>query len=162
MRAPQIAVIGAGEVEPAVAHLAEQLGCALIDAGWRIVCGGRGGVMEAAARGAHQSERATGADVIGILPTTEASSANPWVDVVIPTGLGHARNTVIVASADAVVAVGGRSGTLSEIALAWSLGKPIVALTVAGRPLDDRRTEPIVAADSVPGVIAALHRLLEA
>ena len=139
-----------------------------MDAGYRIVCGGKGGVMAAAARGAHRSARATGSDVVGILPSTDGHDANPDVDVVIATGLGHARNVLVVASADVVVAVGGRSGTLSELALAWTLGKPVVALTAGGgwgerlahRAVDDRREDVVVGADSVEQALAAVAAAL--
>lgn len=110
--------------------------------------------MAAVARGARSSPRASGSDVVGILPTTDAGAANAWVDVVVPTGLGHARNVVVVASADAVVAVGGAAGTLSELALAWQLGRPVVALAthggwaadLAGRAVDARRDDVVHAA----------------
>jgi uncharacterized protein (TIGR00725 family) len=93
--------------------------------------------MEAASRGA----KAEGGTTIGILPTGERADANPWVDVAIPTGLGEARNALVVRAADAVVAVAGEFGTLSEIALALKLGKPVVGLDTwelgrAGRPVD--------------------------
>ncbi|MCA9517236.1 MAG: hypothetical protein KC635_19985, partial [Myxococcales bacterium] len=91
-RRPQIAVIGAGDAPEAALRDAEELGRRLVDAGCRVVCGGLGGVMAAVARGARSSPRASGSDVVGILPTTDAGAANGWVDVVVPTGLGHARN----------------------------------------------------------------------
>lgn len=168
MRRRQVSVIGAAKADPELRALALELGQALVDAGYRIVCGGLTGVMEAVSEGAHRSERAAGADVVGILPTIEADAANPYVDIVVPTGLGHARNVLIVASGDAVVAVGGRTGTLSEIAVAWTLGKPLVALSpaggwgarLAGEHLDDRRSDAIVDAASVADVIAALDQAL--
>lgn len=104
--------------------------------------------MAAASRGAHQSARYTEGTVVGLLPTLDPADANPWVDVVVPTGLHHARNALVVGMADVVVAVGGAAGTLSEMALAWTQGKPVVALDLdgegwsarlAGHALDDRR-----------------------
>jgi len=89
-----------------------------------LVCGGLGGVMEAACRGA----RDAGGRTVGILPGADRSAANRFVDVAIPTGLGEARNALVVRSADALVAVGGGYGTLSEIALALKAGKPVVGL----------------------------------
>ncbi len=89
-----------------------------------LVCGGLGGVMEAACRGAKEA----GATTVGILPGTDRAAANPFVDVAVPTGLGEARNALVVRAADALVAVGGGHGTLSEIALALKAGKRVVGL----------------------------------
>src|SRR5207253_1003086 len=95
-------------------QLAEELGCKLIDAGFRIVTGGLGGVMASACRGAHLSTHYQPGDTIGILPGTDPATANPYVDVAVPTGLDFARNS-IVPHADAAIAIGGGAGTLSEI-----------------------------------------------
>ncbi|TNF35576.1 MAG: TIGR00725 family protein, partial [Deltaproteobacteria bacterium] len=149
---------------------AERLGRLLVDAGYRVVCGGLGGVMAAVARGAHASARATGNDVVGLLPTLDASTANPWIDVVIPTGLSQGRNLLVVASADVVVALGGASGTLSELALAWQIGKPIVALTghagwagaLAGHPIDDRRADVVHGAATPEEAVDRVRTLLAA
>jgi uncharacterized protein (TIGR00725 family) len=89
-----------------------------------LVCGGLGGVMEAACRGAKEA----GATTLGILPGTDRAAANPFVDVAVPTGLGEARNALVVRAADALVAVGGGYGTLSEVALALKAGKRVVGL----------------------------------
>jgi uncharacterized protein (TIGR00725 family) len=89
-----------------------------------LVCGGLGGAMEAACRGA----KAAGGTTVGILPGSDRAAANPFVDVAVPTGLGQGRNLVIVHAADAVIAVGGGYGTLSEIALALQAGTPVVGL----------------------------------
>jgi uncharacterized protein (TIGR00725 family) len=89
-----------------------------------LVCGGLGGVMEAACRGAKEA----GATTVGILPGTDRAAANPFVDVAVPTGLGEGRNALVVRAADALVAVGGGYGTLSEIALALKAGKRVVGL----------------------------------
>ncbi len=159
-----VAVIGAANASPALLNHAEALGAALARAGFRIVCGGRGGVMEAACRGAAEA----GGSTVGILPGLDASEANPWVQIAIPTGLGLGRNLVVVASADAVVAVGGGSGTLSEIALAWQLGKPLVGLDVgegwssrlAGESLDGKRSDRIVAASDAADATARAQALL--
>jgi uncharacterized protein (TIGR00725 family) len=117
-------VIGGGRDDPRLAELAEDVGAGLARAGATLVCGGLGGVMEAAARGA----AAEGGVVIGIVPGESPQEANPHCTHVVATGIGHARNLAIVASADAVVAVGGEWGTLSEIAFARRLGRPLVAL----------------------------------
>lgn len=160
---------GATGSEPLLAE-AEALGRALVDAGFRVATGGRGGVMAAASRGARSSPRWTEGTVVGLLPGLDAADANPWVDVVIPTGLHHARNTLLVAMADAVVAVGGGAGTLSEIALAWVHGKPVVALDLgegwsarlAGERLDERRADVVLRATSADEALAQVVRALSA
>jgi uncharacterized protein (TIGR00725 family) len=123
-RAVQIAVIGGGNADPAACSLAEEIGRRLAEAGAVVVCGGLGGVMEAAARGA----RDAGGDVIGILPGDDPAAANEHVSHVVATGAGEARNLAVVASAQAVIAVGGEWGTLAEIAFARRLGRPVIAL----------------------------------
>jgi uncharacterized protein (TIGR00725 family) len=124
-RATQISVIGGAEGEQAALRDAEQVGRGLADAGAVLVCGGRGGVMEAASRGAAEA----GGTVLGVIPTTDSSDANPYVTHVIATGIGHARNLAVVASGDAVIAIGGEWGTLSEIAFARRLERPVIALS---------------------------------
>lgn len=165
IRRPQIAVIGGASGPDHLMQEAEALGEALVDEGWRIVCGGLGGVMRAVARGAHRSGQASGGDVVGLLPGLHAADANPWIDIVVPTGMQHARNVLVVASADIVVALGGGAGTLSEIAMAWQHHKPIIALAtqggwsaeLAGRALDHRRGDAILAARSVDEVVALIR-----
>ncbi len=120
----QIAVIGGSEVTARVAAAAEAVGAALAAAGAVTVCGGLGGVMAAACRGA----KSKGGLTVGILPGNDPSAANPWVDVVIATGLGEARNALVVGSAAAVIAVDGEYGSLSEIGLALRAGTPVVGL----------------------------------
>jgi uncharacterized protein (TIGR00725 family) len=107
-----------------VLDTAEELGRLLAEAGAVVVCGGRGGVMEAVCRGA----RSEGGLTLGILPGSDRSEANPYVEVAVPTGLGEARNALVVRSADVVVAVAGGYGTLSEIALALRAGTPVVGI----------------------------------
>jgi len=119
-----IGVIGAGDAPPALAAQAEAVGREIATHGATLVCGGRAGVMEAAARGA----RGAGGHTIGIIPGYEHSGANPYIEFVIATGMGEARNVIVVASADALIALAGEAGTLSEIALAQKLGRPVVAL----------------------------------
>jgi uncharacterized protein (TIGR00725 family) len=148
-RRPVAAVVGANAASPALLAAAEEIGAGLVDAGLRVATGGLGGVMTAAARGARGAARWTDGSVIGVLPGLIADEANPFVDIVVPTGLNYARNTILVAMADVVVAVGGGAGTLSEIALAWQHGKPVVALDIgegwsarlAGERLDHRRDD---------------------
>jgi uncharacterized protein (TIGR00725 family) len=116
-----VAVIGPGD-EPTVA--APEVGRLLAERGAVLVCGGRGGAMEAACRGAKEADGLT----VGILPGSDRSGANPFVDIVLPTGLGEARNVLVVGAADVVIAIGGGYGTLSEIALALKAGKRVIGL----------------------------------
>jgi uncharacterized protein (TIGR00725 family) len=111
-----------------VAQTAADLGGALADAGAVIVCGGLGGVMEAVARGA----RRRGGVVIGVLPGYDSRSGNRYLSVAVPTGLGHGRNVVVAAAGDVLVALPGGPGTLSEIALALALGRPVIGLGAWG------------------------------
>jgi uncharacterized protein (TIGR00725 family) len=122
--APWIAVVGPGRADVREAAWAEEAGAAIADAGAVLVCGGLGGVMEAACRGA----RSRGGTTVGLLPGSDREDANGWVLLAIPTGLGEARNALIVRAADALVAIGGAWGTLSEIALALKAGKPVIGL----------------------------------
>jgi uncharacterized protein (TIGR00725 family) len=119
-----IAVVGAGDASATVCDLAYEVGVAIARRGAMLICGGRGGVMAAAARGAQSA----GGLTIGILPGYDRRDANPNIQIAIATGMGEARNAVVVASADAVVAMEGEGGTLSEIGLAIKLGRPVVAL----------------------------------
>ena len=117
----QVSVIGSGAEHE---ERAETVGRLLAEHGATVVTGGRAGVMAAAARGA----KSAGGTTIGILPGETRAEANPWLDHVVVTGIGHARNLAVVASGDAVVAVGGRYGTLAEIGFALTLGRPVVVL----------------------------------
>ncbi len=119
-----VAVVGDGEASPIAEAEAETVGRLLAEREAVVVCGGLGGVMAAACRGA----KAGGGVTVGILPGEDRSSANRWVDVAVATGMGEARNAVVVRTADAVVAVGRGYGTLSEIALALRIGRPVVGL----------------------------------
>ncbi len=121
---PVIAVIGESDPPPELAALAEAVGAEIASAGAVLVCGGLGGVMEAACRGA----RSRGGITIGILPGTRREDANPYVTYGIPTGLGHTRNILVVRAAEALIAIGGRFGTLSEIAFAKIEGIPVIGL----------------------------------
>jgi uncharacterized protein (TIGR00725 family) len=125
-RATQISVIGPGspEEDPEILGDAEAVGRGIAEAGAVLVCGGLTGVMEAASKGASEA----GGTVLGVLPTLSRSDANRFVSHAIATGIGEARNLAVVASGDAVIAVGGEWGTLSEIAHARKLGRPVVAM----------------------------------
>lgn len=166
---PKLAVVGPGVAERDVMELAREIGRLAVETGFRVITGGLGGVMEAASRGAHEAANYREGDTIGILPGTRAVEANRWVDIVLPTGLGISRNVVVVSTADVVVAVGGRSGTLSEIALAWQLGRPIVALdavegwaaTLGGSSLDDRVRGQIQRVSTASEAVHAAIQVIE-
>ena len=123
-RPAQIAVIGKGNPDEEAEALAEEVGRRLAEAGVRVVCGGLGGVMAAVAKGASEA----GGEVIGIVPSADPADANPYCTHVIATGIGKARNLAVVASGEAVIAIGGEWGTLSEIAHAREFGRPVIAL----------------------------------
>lgn len=132
-----IAVIGSGTCSDEIAALAREVGREIARRGAVLVCGGQGGVMEAACQGA----KIAGGTTVGILPGTDRSEANPYVGVPVVTGLGEARNAIVVRTADAVVAVSGGYGTLSEIGLALKMGRPVVGLGTwelchSGQPVD--------------------------
>jgi uncharacterized protein (TIGR00725 family) len=155
LRPTQIAVIGSGRCDQSseLALLAEEVGGRLAQAGAVVVCGGLGGVMEAASRGAAQA----GGTVIGIVPWDTPTKANPHCTHVIATGVGEARNLAVVASGEAVIAVGGEWGTLSEIGHARKLSRTVVALrswTLSGA--DEMEGAPgIVPAVSAHEAVAA-------
>jgi hypothetical protein len=119
-----VGVIGGGRCTKAVAQLAEEVGAAIARRGAWLLCGGLGGVMEAACRGAKQA----GGFTIGVIPGSDRGDANAFVDLPIVTGMSHARNLIIVHTADVLIAVDGSYGTLSEIAFALHFAKPVIAL----------------------------------
>lgn len=123
-RNPIIGVIGASKASPAGYAAACEVGRLLAEAGAVLVCGGLGGVMEAASRGCAEA----GGLVLGLLPGPDATSANPYVGIAVPTNMGHARNVIIAHTAQALIAVEGEYGTLSEIAIGLKLGRPVIAL----------------------------------
>ena len=128
----QISVIGSSEGSDEVLRDAEAVGRGIAEAGAVLVCGGLTGVMEAASKGASEA----GGTVLAVVPTLSPADANPHVTHAVATGTGHARNLAVVASGEAVIAVGGEWGTLSEIAYARKIGRPVVALQ--SWPLRDR------------------------
>jgi uncharacterized protein (TIGR00725 family) len=168
-RRKQIAVVGSASADEPTQRLAEEVGRLLVDRGHRVLTGGLEGVMAASARGAKRSVRAGDGDTIGVLPTLDASTANPWVDIVVPTGMNFARNVVLVAMSDALIAIGGGAGTLSEIALAWQHRVPVVALDtgdgwssrLGGQYLDHRGEAPIAKARTAEEAVARVDELLE-
>lgn len=124
MSKKQIGVIGAGVCDSEIRSLAETVGREVAKKGGFLLCGGLGGVMEAAAYGA----KLEGGITLGILPGTLREEANSWIDIAILSGMGQARNVLIAQSSDALIAVNGEYGTLSEIALGLKLGKPVIVL----------------------------------
>ncbi|WP_419174441.1 TIGR00725 family protein [Desulfosediminicola sp.] len=169
-----IAVIGDARVVPGSEKdiFAESVGKMLADEGHRVLTGGMGGVMEAAHRGARSSTNWRDGTCIGLLPGSNPASANPYVDVVIPTGLDHVRN-MVVAQSDAVVAIGGGAGTLTEMAFAWIHRRLIIGANcdgwskrLAGQRIDNRVRYPdvpedkVYEADSADIVVALLSRWL--
>ncbi|MGH2628650.1 MAG: TIGR00725 family protein [Anaerolineales bacterium] len=152
-RVTPIAVIGPAQASPEEAALAEEVGRLLAERGALLICGGRGGVMEAACRGA----AGAGGLTVGILPGTDPGTANSFVRVPIATGLGEARNAVLVTAAAAVIAIGGGYGTLSEIGLALKQGRRVVGLkTWDARAADGSAAEVRQAADPLTAVAWAL------
>ena len=126
----RVSVIGGGTVPESEAGVAATVGRLLGERGHTLVCGGRGGVMEAACRGATEA----GGRTVGILPGEDRRAANPYVDVPIATGLGHARNALVVLNGDAVIAVDGGVGTLSELGYAGVFDRPIAGLGTHDAP----------------------------
>ena len=153
-----VAVVGPAEAGDAEVAAAEEVGRLLAAAGVLVVTGGLGGVMAAASRGA----AAAGGTVLGLLPGTDRAAANDSVTVAVPTGLGQARNALVVRTADALVAVGGSWGTLSEVALARRLGRPVVVVggwfitDASGAPVADGPQQAATPREAVTAVLAAL------
>lgn len=152
----RVAVIGGHQCSQQEAEWAESVGQLLAAQGVILVCGGGGGVMEAACRGAAQ----VGGISVGILPGTDASDGNPYVSIPITTGLGEIRNAIIIRTVQAVIAIGGEYGTLSEIAFALKRGLPVAGLSTwelqrAGEPITAiyRATSP---EDAVEWVMRAI------
>jgi len=155
---PYVAVIGASNATEWELQTAEEVGRLLAEAGCVLVCGGLGGVMNAAARGAE----AAGGMSVGILPGDDRDTASRHLTLAIATGFGEARNAIVARSADAVIAVGGEFGTLSEIALALKMGTPVIGLGTWELGRDDLDVDPIERAESADGALKLLARLLPA
>jgi uncharacterized protein (TIGR00725 family) len=144
-RTAYIGVVGPGEASEAELASAEEVGAGLASLGAVVVTGGLGGVMEAACRGARSRRGRT----LGILPGEDREAANGWVEIVVATGLGELRNGLIVRACDALVAVGGGHGTLSEVALALKLGRPVIGLGTWAVHGVDEVTTPAEAVERV-------------
>lgn len=160
----QVTVIGASDDrENSVA--AERIGRFIGSHGYTLITGGRGGIMEAVSRGAAES----GGTVVGILPGIDDSDANASNTIVLPTGIGFARNSMNILAGDIIIAMGGKSGTLSELAYAWQYGKPVIACTFTGgwsskivnEPLDDRKGTSLMPASTPEEVCAILKEWAE-
>ncbi|MCK4536697.1 MAG: TIGR00725 family protein [Desulfuromonadales bacterium] len=145
-----IGVIGASRATEQGLEMARVVGAEIARRGAVLVCGGLGGVMEAASRGC--AER--GGEVLGLLPGSQAGTANPFVTIAVPTNMGHARNVIIAHTADALIAIEGEYGTLSEMAISLKLGKPVVVL-----PGGHQVAGVLPAEDPCTAVDLALERL---
>ncbi len=169
-RRPIIGVIGASDADEPTLAIAEGVGASIGRRGWHLLTGGGGGVMAAAGRGFLGGRGDRGGVSLGILPSEYSAMANDFVEVPIPTGMGFARNAIVARASDGLIAVGGCSGTLSEIAFGWQFGRPIAAMStsggwserLAGERLDSRFNEPIFNAKSVEEAISYLEGRLSA
>jgi uncharacterized protein (TIGR00725 family) len=157
-RETYIAVVGPSAGTPAELAIGEAVGRGIAEAGGVLVCGGMGGVMEAAAGGCADA----GGRSVGILPTDSRLDANPYVTIAVATGMGEARNAIVVRTADAVIAVHGEFGTLSEIALALKMGKPVVGLGTWELGKDGESVAAIVPASDAKEAVATALRLARA
>lgn len=148
----RVSVIGGGEISDEESALAEAVGRELASRGHDVVCGGLGGTMWAVCRGASEA----GGRTIGILPTGSVDDANPHVDVPIATGMSHARNALVPLNGDAVIALAGSGGTLSEIGFAYVYDRPVVGLGAVDIPELDMETasDPAEAVDVVEEAVA--------
>jgi uncharacterized protein (TIGR00725 family) len=143
-RRPVIAVIGSGTCSEDVSRVAYAVGRLIAENGGIVVTGGRTGVMEAASRGAHDA----GGLVVGILPGLDASEANSAVDIAIPTGMGQLRNGLVVNAGEAIIAISGEWGTLSEVGFALKTGKPVIGLHTWEPTIGGQSRDGIVRADT--------------
>jgi uncharacterized protein (TIGR00725 family) len=152
-----IAVIGESEASDETIKLAREVGMLIAEREGILICGGFGGVMKAAAEGAQKA----GGLTIGVLPNYEKNSANEFIDIAITSGMGHARNVIITSSADGVIAIGGRYGTLSEIAFARKLGKPVMTLSSFEIHKDGKLQGDILSADTPRHAVSRLWKIME-
>ena len=152
----RIGVIGPHRATAEQSALAEAVGAEIARRGAVLVCGGLGGVMEAAARGA----KTAGGLTIGVLPGDDAQGANPFVDIPIVTGMGEARNVIIVRTCHALIAIGGAYGTLSEMAFALRAGKPLVGLGTWQMRSPDDTAPPILTAESAAEAVTKAFQAL--
>ncbi len=165
-----VGIIGDSAEVPALNTIAEEMGRLIALSGYSLVTGGREGIMGAASRGAASiSPRSDTARVIGILPGIKKNEGNAHIDYVIPTGIGWARNQIVVLSSDIVVAIGGGSGTLSEMAYAWVYNKPVIAFDIkqgwstklSGQKIDDKRDDSIIKVSSPQEAIKIINDIFQ-
>ncbi|MBD3405199.1 MAG: TIGR00725 family protein [Candidatus Lokiarchaeota archaeon] len=155
-----ISVIGGSEVDSETIKIAYEVGAEIARRDIVLICGGMGGVMESACKGAKEM----GGTTVGILPTDTREHGNQYLDIAIPTGLGYTRNFIVAKAADGVIAINGSAGTLSEMAIAWFSDIPIVALTIsggwaeklAGKKIDHRREDIIFPANTAHEAVQAI------
>lgn len=162
-RAPIVAVCGGSEATPAYLEVAEAAGEAIAREGWLLICGGLSAVMEAASRGAKRA----GGTTIGLLPGTDVTAANDFIDIPIATGIGYMRNAAITTTADAIVAIDGKEGTLSEMCYALVYHKPVIVIDLDEGPVDmggirvDKAASPgLVVVRDVASAIARIKAAL--
>lgn len=164
-----IGVIGGSKVSQDIYELAYTLGGLIWKAGFNLVCGGLSGVMEACCKGYVETRNSPHGIAIGIIPGEQKKQANPYLDIVIPTGMGIGRNLLVVRTAELIIVVDGCSGTLSEIAYGWQLEKPIISIKksggwaekLAGAKIDNRRDDIIVGVDTPEEAVQYARKLLK-
>ncbi|MHA1585298.1 MAG: TIGR00725 family protein [Promethearchaeota archaeon] len=155
-----IGVCGGAVIDEQTYNLAVELGREIAKKGYILACGGLFGTMEAVCKGSKEE----GGLTIGIIPGLQKESANSFVDIVIPTGIGENRNSILVATADGIITVAGEAGTLNEMSLAWRMKKKIVALAssggwstkLAGQKIDDTRSDKILSAETPKEAVSLL------
>lgn len=160
-----VSVIGASEISKEIRDKTIEIGKLIAKYNYAIACGGLSGVMEAVCKGAKEN----GGFTIGIIPSTDKSIANKYIDLVIPCPFSQARNILVVLTGDVCLAISGKAGTLSEISFAWIYLKPIVALTnvegwsskIANQKLDDRRSDRIYGVKTPQEAIEKINELFE-
>jgi uncharacterized protein (TIGR00725 family) len=163
----QISIVGPNDsgCTPEMYTFGQKLGTKLARAGYHIVCGGMGGIMEAVCQGVRSVSSPQRGICVGIIPGSDRSEANPHCDVVVPSGIGLARNTQVVLSGDIIIAIAGGAGTLSELAYAWQFGKTVLCVCgfggwsekVAGTQLDPRKKDLLRPVNSVEEIMAYLN-----
>ena len=165
-----IAIIGNANIENDIEKqkISYELGKLIIDSGYILATGGLGGVMEFASKGAQSSKKYTENSIIGVLPDYHSENANQFIDIAFPTGLGLGRNLMLISLSNAVIAVGGGSGTLNEISAAWQMNKLIIGLKtngwsekLCGQALDKRRDDIIFCAESANKAIEILNEKIK-
>ncbi len=156
---------GSGEINEKIYEIAEKLGSLIAQEKFALVCGGLFGIMEAVCKGAKSAKGFT----IGFIPGLDKKSANRYVDLIVPTGIGEARNLILVSTADVIITIAGESGTLSEIAYAWKIAKPIISLSTTGgwstkladKKIDNKRKDKIYSAQTPEDAIDFVKCLLK-